>query len=298
MPVCCLAEVGQPKTHTPEPTQPRALRRRYPCDHPSRSAPRRATAALAPASSGVDLGDRERLLDPLEARPQRSSSRSRPNSLRPPLEHVRRRAKAGARVDERGAAESTAERQRDRRRCRPSRVWPPSRYRRASISGGRAREIIGVVPGPCSSRTTLAPPSASSAATTAPPAPAPTTQTSAFTAGPQRGAAHARELRPPRRPNRARARLRDRRSARARASRERPARRAAATPSSAAPRGRDASASSIRSPTRWGHGAAARKSSSPWLIGASAAPAPGQPLDRLRRGPPPSPAAIASAARS
>ena len=28
MPVCCLAEVGQPNAHTPEPTQPLALRRR------------------------------------------------------------------------------------------------------------------------------------------------------------------------------------------------------------------------------------------------------------------------------
>ena len=53
MPTCCLADVGQPNAHTPEPTQPLALRRRKPCDQPSASAPRRATAAFLPASSGV-----------------------------------------------------------------------------------------------------------------------------------------------------------------------------------------------------------------------------------------------------
>ena len=44
-------------------------------------------------------------------------------------------------------------------------VWPPSRYSRASISGGRAVNQSGSCSRPCSSTTTRAPPSASSAAT-------------------------------------------------------------------------------------------------------------------------------------
>src|SRR5438477_406818 len=99
-------------------------------------------------------------------------------------------------------------------------------------------------PGPCSSRTTRAPPSASSAATTAPPAPAPITHTSAswttcwaaaaLTAAPPRVAAPAPRRSPARRPSRARARPPGRRSDRARASRRRPAARGGRAPAAPA----------------------------------------------------------------
>ncbi len=82
MPVCCLADGGQPNAHTPEPMHPFALRRRYPCDHPSRSAPRRATAAFSPTSSGATSATESRCSTRSKQGRRESSSSSSPNSVR------------------------------------------------------------------------------------------------------------------------------------------------------------------------------------------------------------------------
>ena len=97
------------------------------------------------------LGDRQRLLHPLEARrAATASSSSRPNSRRQRSSTRARRAKAGARVDQRRAADAAAERQRDRRVAERDRlpavaVEPREHLRRA---GG---EVVGSCSGPCSS---------------------------------------------------------------------------------------------------------------------------------------------------
>ena len=109
-----------------------------------RSAPRRATAALLPASSGVT-----------SATDSARSTRSKHGSQRrlvelqaelalPALEHVRRRAKAGAGVDERRPAEPAAERQQDRRRPERRRL-PAVAVEPREHLGRAGAELVGVV---------------------------------------------------------------------------------------------------------------------------------------------------------
>ena len=108
-PTCCFAFAGQPNAHTPEPTQPRTLRRTKSPDQPSASAPRLATCALRAGELRRHRHDVERLLDAREVRRERLGREVlEPELVAPASEHVVGRAEAGAGVDERRPADRLA----------------------------------------------------------------------------------------------------------------------------------------------------------------------------------------------
>ena len=176
-PTCCFALVGHPNAQTPLPAQPRTLRSTKPPDHPSASAPRRATCALGPASSG---GTRTTLSSRSTRSKCGARSRSSPNSSR-----QRASTRSGVRkhVPEfTSVVPPTAFPSGSRIGGRPIvACWAASRYSRGSMSRGRAVNSAASCATPSSTITTRAPASASSLATTAPPAPDPITATSACT---------------------------------------------------------------------------------------------------------------------
>ena len=180
-PVCCFAPAGQPNAHTPEPTQPRALRRRKPPENPSASTPRRTIAAFSPANSAGTSATP--IVSSTSSKTGVSSSSV--NSVSPSCVRHRCRTCAGVRKQVPllmsvvpptplpvgsmiGGSPIVA-------------LWPPSRYKRAAISRGRAVNVSASCQAPSSSIATRRPADASSAAAGAPPAPVPTTHASTVT---------------------------------------------------------------------------------------------------------------------
>ena len=100
---------------------------------------------VAPGQLGSHLGDRQRPFDARKAGIERLSRKLLQAVLLPPaLEHRRRRAKAGARVDQRRAAEAAAERQQDRRRAQRGSLAAVAVQPRRHLDRPRG-EAVGVV---------------------------------------------------------------------------------------------------------------------------------------------------------
>ena len=177
--MACLASLGQPNAHWPQPWQPSMLRRIGSPWRPSACTPRSKSSAFRPMiSHGTGRTEMARSTSSKNGAMAAGSAPSTPSSA----SHARR-TRSGVRkhVPEFTTVVPPTHLPRGRGIAgRPNaKVAPPLRYRRWTRSIGGPWKSSCVKYAPSSRTTTRSPARASSCATTAPPAPEPTMQTSA-----------------------------------------------------------------------------------------------------------------------